>query len=42
MGKTMEDEQLVSIEGDTLTLTTIDPDTGKEDPTKVDKYKRVE
>ena len=42
MGKTKEDEQLVSIEGDTLTLTTIDPDTGKEDPTDVDKFKRAE
>jgi len=41
MGKTKEEEALVSIEGDTLTITKIDPDTGKEDP-KVDKLKRVE
>lgn len=42
MGKTKEDEGLVSIEGDTLTLTEIDPDTGKENPAEVDKLKRVE
>ena len=34
-------EKLVSIDGDTLTLTKIDPDTGKEDPTDIDKFKRA-
>jgi hypothetical protein len=42
MGKTLKHEQLVSIEGDTLTLTEIDPDTGKENPAEVDKFKRAE
>jgi hypothetical protein len=42
MGKTKEDESLVSIEGDTLTLTEINPYTGKENPAEVDKLKRVE
>ena len=39
-GKTREFKSLVSIEGDTLTLTKIDPNTGKED--SPDKLKRVE
>jgi len=42
MGKTKEDESLVSIEGDTLTLTEINPYTGKENPAEVDKLNRVE
>ena len=41
MGKPEAKEMLVSIDGDTLTLTKIDPDTGKEDPTDIDKFKRA-